>query len=1014
MPCNASTNRFLIAALLASVAGLIGCKETTGPRSLSTPTGVTATLVNPVTARITWTANPADEEVGSYNIIRNGTKIGQVTGTSYDDTGLQELTVYRYAISANAADGRVSPPSAESPAATLTAPDVTAPRVISSVPASGEASVSSTSMTSVTFSESLDPATVNSSTVLLRVTSSGMAITGTVTYNSAARAAEFRPAAPLPSNTAITGTITTGIKDVAGNSLAAAHVWSFTVRDENPPVVSSTNPADGASGVSLSSAVFVTFNEPLDSASVTTSSFTISVTSTGASVIGAVRYERASRTAVFLPSAELSPGVRYTARLGTGVRDAAGNALAAPYSWSFTTDNIPSPTVTSVSPAAGATGVAPNSSVSIVFSEEMLPSTINSSSVSLVDTGNGALVASTVGYSLGTRTATIAPTSALSPSTTYRVTVSTSARSVRDVNLSAPFTSTFTTASQSDNTAPTVLGVTPANGADDVSVTASVTITFSEAMNPATINSATLTVSGPTGNVGGLFAYNAGQTAVTFTPGTPLSSSTTYTIRVTTGAQDNAGNGLAQPFTSVFTTAGPTDNVAPTVVATVPERDATGVAVTGILTATFSEPMNPTTINTSTFTLRNNSSGAPVTGIVTWNAGTNTAGFNISSPLANSTSYTATITTGATDVAGNPLGAPYAFTFTTDAPSDNTPPAVSSVLPAAGASNVAVSTGVTITFTEPMNASTLNSGTITLSSSAGNVPGSIAYTPGSTTATFTPSATLANSTTYTLTVTGDATDVAGNRLASPFVSTFTTAAPVDNTAPSVTTVAPASGSTNVAVSTSVTITFSEPMNPSTVNTGTFKLSSSSGDVGGTISYPAGGTAATFTPSSPLVAGTDYTVTVTTGATDVAGNPLASSFFSTFTTAASGSAFNVTGFWSGTDAPGDLHWHVVLDHTGSTIVRRPVCEPATPTLDCKAIPLTAAGQTAIGNPFPLEVTSAPGTYTQPNSVSFTMTLSNGRTFTFVGTVSQSDKLYLDGTISGATLTSRAIRFARDGP
>ena len=72
----------------------------------------------------------------------------------------------------------------------------------------------------------------------------------------------------------------------------------------------------------------------LDPATVTTATFTLK-DAANTSVAGAVTY--VGSTATFAPAAPLAAATRYTATLTTGVKDAAGNTLAQPYSWSFTT-----------------------------------------------------------------------------------------------------------------------------------------------------------------------------------------------------------------------------------------------------------------------------------------------------------------------------------------------------------------------------------------------------------------------------------------------------------------------------------------------------------------------------------------------------------------------------------------------------------------------------------------------------------------------------------------------------
>jgi len=100
------------------------------------------------------------------------------------------------------------------------------------------------------------------------------------------------------------------------------------------------------------------------------------------------------------------------------------------------------------------------------------------------------------------------------------------------------------------------------------------------------------------------------------------------------------------------------DITPPTILSISPPNNATGVSVNTAITATFSETMTISTVNTATFTLNNGVSGA-----VTY--GGMTATFTPSSNLAYSTTYTATITTGVKDTSGNAMASNYTWTFTT-------------------------------------------------------------------------------------------------------------------------------------------------------------------------------------------------------------------------------------------------------------------------------------------------------------------------------------------------------------
>jgi hypothetical protein len=214
-----------------------------------------------------------------------------------------------------------------------------------------------------------------------------------------------------------------------------------------------------------------------------------------------------------------------------------------------------------------------------------------------------------------------------------------------------------------DTTAPTVSSTIPANAATGVAINSAMTVTFSEAMDPLTVTTVTFTLQQGTTPVAGAVTY-AGVTA-TFTPDVDLAASTNYTATITTGTKDLAGNALASNYVWSFTTGVAPDTTAPTVISTIPANAATGVVINSVITAIFSEAMDPLTVTTATFTLQQGTT--PVAGMVT-NVGV-TATFMPVANLAPSTTYTATITTGAKDLAGNALASNYVWSFTINTPS---------------------------------------------------------------------------------------------------------------------------------------------------------------------------------------------------------------------------------------------------------------------------------------------------------------------------------------------------------
>jgi uncharacterized delta-60 repeat protein len=256
---------------------------------------------------------------------------------------------------------------------------------------------------------------------------------------------------------------------------------------------------------------------------------------------------------------------------------------------------------------------------------------------------------------------------------------------------------------------------------------------------------------------------------------TGLSAGSTYRYRVR--AFDNAGNPGTYSPTAQATTAAAPDSSPPLVTSTTPANGATGFSRTGNVTATFSEPMDAASINTSTFVLSNGTS--TITATVSYNATSRVATLNPSSSLAYNTLYTATVLgglAGVRDVAGNPLAQDHEWTFRTIA--DTTAPTVSSTSPAAGATGVSRTANVRVTFSEPMDPATIDASTIQLrDASNAVVPAVLTYDAPNRRATLNPDPTLAPLATYTATVRGGATGVKdgqGNALAADRVWSFST------------------------------------------------------------------------------------------------------------------------------------------------------------------------------------------------------------------------------------------------
>jgi hypothetical protein len=214
-------------------------------------------------------------------------------------------------------------------------------------------------------------------------------------------------------------------------------------------------------------------------------------------------------------------------------------------------------------------------------------------------------------------------------------------------------------------------------------------------------------------------------------------------------------------------------------------------------------------------------------------------------------------------------------------------PAVTSVSPSAGATNVSIDADVMATFSKKMKASTLSTGTFTLTksgtgTSSGVVAGAVTYSGQ--TATFNPSASLEANTAYTATVTTGVKDEADKGMTVDYSWNFTTGATASVSGPSVTSVSPTNGSTSASTTANVTATFNSAMDATSFTNSTFTLKKGGTDVTGTVS--ASGNTATFNPMGDLEAGATYDAMLTTGVRSASGTAMATGFTWSFTVAGS--------------------------------------------------------------------------------------------------------------------------------
>ena len=400
----------------------------------------------------------------------------------------------------------------------------------------------------------------------------------------------------------------------------------------------------------------------------------------------------------------LTNGTAYTFTVSAANANGAGPASSLS---NAVTPKAGPPSVTSVTPAAGATGVAVSAAPSATFSQAVVPNTV---SFTVKDSG-GTTVPGSVSFNAGNTVATFTPTSSLAASTGYTATVS-GAQNASGTAMTSPFTWSFTTGAVAQCPCSIWQNGTPA-GAVDANDTSAVNLGvqfqagssgritgirfYKEIDNTGTHTGSLWSSSGTllaTGTFSGESA--SGWQELDFSTPVTVTAGTTYvaSYHTDTGHYADTAQGLASAVTNgpltalasggvyaygsgnVFPsssfnasnywidvvysqTAGSTP---PTVTGVTPDDGSIGNAVSAAPSATFSQAVVP---NTVSFTVKD-SGGTTVPGSVSFNAGNTVATFTPSSPLAGSSTYTATVS-GAQNTSGTPMSSPFTWSFTTGA-----------------------------------------------------------------------------------------------------------------------------------------------------------------------------------------------------------------------------------------------------------------------------------------------------------------------------------------------------------
>ncbi len=723
-----------------------------------------------------------------------------------------------------------------------------APMVIATDPDDNSVNVFPSIITAV-FNMPMDPLSINATSFKMKQGTS--LISGTVTYSGTS--AYFKPSAPLALHVNYTCTLSKEVKNTTGTPLRNDYVWTFTTGLNNAPFISSTDPANNETDVSLTKIITANFSVAMDPSSITASNFTVKEGNTA--VIGLVASNGSSST--FKPNYSLKPNTTYTATISSAAKDLHGTRLQSDYVWTFSTGGTISPTIVSTDPVNNAVGVLLNKVVTANFNMPLDPSSLNSSTIIMKQ--GAATVTGTIS-SNGTSISFI-PSTSLTANTLYTVTLTKGIRNMLGASLANDYTWSFTTVSPN---IPLIISTDPLNNAINVSLTKAITATWNMPMDPLSITPATFEVKEGVNVVAGSVS-SAGASA-TFTPATPLKANTVYTISIRKSVRSALGVAADNDYIWTFATV---SLVAPVILSTDPINNASGVALNKVVSAVFNMPIDPLSINGTSFLLKEGTN--LVVGATLYNGAM--LSFTPSSALKPNTVYTAIISSSLRNFQGVQLANDHVWTFTTAALNA---PIVLSTVPLNNATNVSLNQVIEANFNMMMDASTINPVTFTVKAGANVISGLVTY--NGTKASFSAFNALSPNTVYTVSLARGIRSSQGIALTNDYVWTFTTAS---LTAPVVISTNPLNNAVDVLLNQVISVNFNMSMDPLSLNPSSFIVKEGSNIVAGLVTT--NGSVATFSAFGYLKANTNYSVTITKDARNLSGISLAGDYNWSFTT-----------------------------------------------------------------------------------------------------------------------------------
>ncbi len=756
---------------------------------------------------------------------------------------------------------------------------------------------------------------------------------------------ELTPSAPpvkrplrhhTPSHAQFTGSDSTFYRVRAHLPLGGASLYGDSFGIYLPalidlPRVEAVFPAEGAAGIPDSSDIVLTFDRPMNPATLSDTTVTLAPAAGGNGVDLRPEWRDGDVSLHLAPEQPMQRGVEYAVRVRTDLRDADGRPLdQAPdepglqgFESRFTTELYNPLRVIAVDPPDRTANVDIFPEILISLNRAARESTVNPGTVLLADSA-GVEVDCDVALLSDSTTIRIQPQRSLAFGRGYVVTVSPGVRDMRgdegeplDQDPGTPEHEPFHSGFRTEAYDPIhVISVDPGNRATGVDIMPEILVNLSRAARESTVNSGTVLLADSADvQVDCDVVLLPDSATILVQPVTALAFGRGYLLTVSSGVRDmrgpegepldqNPATPEYEPFNSGFRTLD--QPVGPRVISVFPEDGERNHKVSDQIRVTFSRPVQAATVLGGSFTVRRQPTNVAIAGSISWNGERTEFAFQPISQgapvrLARGVYYRVVVDPGGYDGQGEPFG----ILDDAGAPLDQDPdepgfqgfssmfrvednPTVQSVEPANGSNGVPVDTEIVILFTRPMDRTSITPASLSLVTDENDTPVPLEpfeFSSDTTRVTMRPTMPLSFLRTFRVRADTTLLSNRGSRFDDDllregyqaFTSRFTTDR--ETLAPRVESVSPDSGAVGVLHDTTVRVWFSRRIRPDTVNEETFTLTrlhqnpDSVHQVAGQREVSLDSLSAQLVPSDSLRPSTRYEVLVNRFVRDLYGNYL---------------------------------------------------------------------------------------------------------------------------------------------